>query len=356
MSWLLQTPEATSPKLITSIAQECQSASKGGAAFAFATATGVNLLLAEPVFREFLEASSFTAIIGLDAITDVNAIDALQNAQEAFPNFFPRLFLHATPGTLFHPKTVWFRLPDGGVTITGSGNLTASGLRQNWEALCVEKLGQAEIDTIEAIWSGWLAAHDSALVGLDDPQAIERAKANRTQRARIRKVLELPEAEGEVAEEIVDEIVQDEFPSSVLLAEVPKSGNRWNQVNFDVQTYQQYFGVTLGSPKTVQFHQVHNDGSLAAAEVRHAVAVKSRNYRFEVGAAHGMTYPANGNPIVVFEKLTDTTFKYVLLMPGEAGHALVQNLINTSSLSTGKKRRVVVTVNHLRAAWPGSPL
>jgi len=329
MSWLLQTPGSTGPKLIDSIAAECGSASKGAAAFAFASANGVKLLLAEPKFQHFLSSSEFVAVVGLDAITDTKAVEELRKTEAKFPHFIPKLFLHEKTGSIFHPKTIWLRTPEGGVIITGSGNLTLGGLKANWEATQVEKLNATEMDAAEATWNAWLEAHKNELLDLDDPRTIERAKANAAQRAKVTKVLKAAKPGGESAEpeiEAVEEIIEDVAPelslNPILIAEVPKAGDRWEQVNFDVGTYQQFFGVKLGSTKFVTFHHVQDDGTLGPPENRQSVAVKSKNYRFEVGAAKGLPYPSQGHPIVIFEKVTESIFRYVLLMPGQPGHAL----------------------------------
>ena len=71
MAWLLQTPGGGSPKLLENIIGECGPAVRGGAAFAFASAGGVKLLMAEDPFQKFLTASEFTVVVGLDAITDL---------------------------------------------------------------------------------------------------------------------------------------------------------------------------------------------------------------------------------------------------------------------------------------------
>ena len=259
MAWLLQTPGAPSPNLIACIIGECKSASSGGAAFAFASAIGVKLLTGDPGFQEFLRSSKFLAVIGLDAITDTSALDALREVRSKYPNFNPMLFLHDIPAICFHPKTVWLRTKMGGVTITGSGNLTSGGLRENWEALCVETLSTSEIDAVEATWKEWLSSHKECLLSLDDPAAIERAKGNKARRVRIARVLNQRENQDEADDAIFEEIAQDLALYPVLIAEVPRSGDRWNQINFDVHSYQQFFGVTLGKPKTVKFYNVKRE-------------------------------------------------------------------------------------------------
>jgi hypothetical protein len=360
VSWFLQTPDGKSPKLLGNIIAECGPASKGGAAFAFASAMGVKLLASEPAFQEFLKTSELVAVIGLDAITDTKALEELAKVQKKFPKFKPKVFLHDTSGALFHPKTMWLKTAKGGIVITGSGNLTLGGLRGNWEALAVQRLDAAELAAAEGLWNAWLNTHKKQLLELNDPKAIAKAKANKVRRAKIKKALTLPDAESEEAEIAVEaaaeEIDQELQLNPVLIAEVPKSGNRWKQVNFDIQTYQQFFGATLGASKTVHFYHVKSDGTLDAVENRLSVAVKSQNYRFEVGAAQGLDYPTKGHPIVIFEKVTPSMFKYVLLMPRQKDHALIQKYLDSNFAKTMRKRRITITMAELQAVWPGSPM
>ena len=179
MAWFLQTPDDASPKLLMNIVSECGAASKGAAAFAFASAMGVKQLIAELEFQKFLKASEFVAAIGLDGITDTKAVEELRKVRERYPNFKPRLFLHDTAGSCFHPKTMWLKTAKGGVIITGSGNLTSGGLKANWESTAVEKLNAAEMNAAEAVWDAWIKAHKKQLLDLDDPTALEKAKAKR---------------------------------------------------------------------------------------------------------------------------------------------------------------------------------
>ncbi len=101
-------------------------------------------------------------------------------------------------------------------------------------------------------------------------------------RSKIKKALkkseqeDADEAEIDAVEEVVDEIEQEFALNPVLIAEVPKSGDRWQQVNFDLKSYQEYFGVTKGSTKHLRFHQVHDDGSLGEPENRQMSPLKAR--------------------------------------------------------------------------------
>jgi len=168
MAWYLQTPDGASPKLLAHILAELGPGKKAGAAFAFASAQGVKLLAAEPALSKFLKASEFVVVVGLDAITDTRALDELKKLKASHPNFKPKVFLHKTAGSIFHPKTMWLKTDKGGIIITGSGNLTSGGLKSNWEAMAIEKLSTAEIDQAEKNWDAWLKVHSKQLLEVDE--------------------------------------------------------------------------------------------------------------------------------------------------------------------------------------------
>ncbi|MGX1104504.1 phospholipase D family protein [Bradyrhizobium elkanii] len=363
MSWHLQTPDGGSPNLLANIIAECGAAQKGGAAFAFASAQGVKLLSAEPIFSKFLKAGEFTVIVGLDAITDTRALDELRKLSKSHPNFKPKLFLHSTAGSIFHPKTMWLKTAKGGVIITGSGNLTSGGLKSNWEATAVQIMTAAEMAETEKSWDAWLKTHKKEIVDLDNEKAIEKAKANKVVRSKIKKALkksdkaeEPTEEEIDAVEEVIEDIEEEFALNPVLIAEVPKSGNRWQQINFDLKSYQDYFGVTMAGTRYVRFYEVRPDGSLGSREDRQSVSVVSRNFRFEVGAASGRDYPTEGHPILVFEKTDENTFHYVLLMPGTDEHELIQSYLDDNFMrTTNTKLRVQITAGELKKVWPEAP-
>lgn len=349
-----QTPARAHPDLVEAIAKHAGGADGGGAAFAFATRDGIQMLLAEPRVAAFLGRSDFELIVGLDAITDNRAVEALQDAARRHPRLTVRLFLHGQAGACFHPKVCWFSKNGKVRAVTGSGNLTAGGLRRNWEAYAIEKLKDDEAAAVVQDWRDWITENATYLKALDDAEAVERARLNGLARSRMRRA-----AAGTNGSDNDDALaeVQTEFRlNPVLIAEVPRSGDRWKQVNFDVHTYQQFFGVTLGTVKDVVFYHVADDGTVGEPEHRQSVAVASQNYRFEVGAAAGLPYPGAGHPILIFEKIADAVFRYMLLMPGEAAHTRVQTFLNNNYAATSRKRRVVITKGDLESAWPNCPI
>ena len=99
------------------------------------------------------------------------------------------------------------------------------------------------------------------------------------------------------------------------------------------------------------------DGSVAEQEVRPAVAVKSQNYRFELAAAAGITYPDNGRPIGVFVRIATRTFLYSIQMPNDQANQALAGLLARRIPAPGRNvRRAVFSADEVRQVWPNSPL
>jgi hypothetical protein len=143
----------------------------------------------------------------------------------------------------------------------------------------------------------------------------------------------------------------------VLVAEIPRSGDRWAQANFDIETYENFFGAKVGSQRRVMLYHVDEAGDLAPVESRPSVEVASQNYRFELAAASGLPYPAKGRPIGVFARLSTGQFMYMLLFPGDPGHAEMEQLLATSWAGRqDRMRRLTFEASEVRDAWPECPL
>jgi hypothetical protein len=352
MTLALQVP-GVAGTLHSALVSAANGAVGGFAAFAFATATGIDTALAEPAVRKLLGTGKFHLVIGLDAITDTAAIAAIKTAKAALPAASMSLFYNPKGGVLFHPKTLFFKQAHGGICLTGSGNLTLGGLRNNWEAFWRADLTAHDAGIVEATWSKWFEDHKDHLLSADDPRVAAQAALNAKTKVRIQKAVKEtdPEALAAIAEGTADTTSLNPF----LIAEVPK--NRPGQADFGIDTYQGFFGVTIGKPREVTFYQVKPDGSLQPPEHRHAVAVKSSNYRFEVEALSGLQHPANAHFILIFERIGKSEYRYVLLKPGEVGHTSVQKFLDDNYFVSGNsKRRVVVTQSDVQAAWPANPL
>lgn len=328
-------------------------ATGGFAAFAFASSTGINTALAEPSVRKLLGAGQFQLVVGLDAITDTAAVAAINTAKVALPNASVSLFYNPKGGVLYHPKTLFFKRPEGGRCLTGSGNLTLGGLRNNWEAFWKADISTTDAVALEAQWANWVVAHKDHLLTPDDPRVIEQAALNAKTRAKIQKAVKETDAESLAALE--EGVAEAAWLNPFLIAEVSK--NRPGQADLGIDAYQRFFGVPVGKPRDVTFYQVRPDGSFAPPEHRHAVAASSGNYRFEVEALSGLQHPDNGHFILVFERIGKSEFKYILLEPRQEGHKRVQDFLeNNYFVPSNRKRRVIVTKNDVKAAWAENPI
>jgi hypothetical protein len=282
------------------------------------------------------------------------------------------------PRSNFHPKVAWFDTGDGGLLVTGSGNLTAGGLRWNIEAFAVERLQAPAMAELRLRWDEYLALTAECQLEPEDPRVVALLERNAARRRAMREAgitepgeggeERLPEVPavpsgGELVEpprpveQPADELPAIEPGTEILVAEIPRASNRWGQANFDQATFFGFFGASRTVQRRAYFFHLRGDGTLGFQEVRPAVAVQSKNYRFELEAASGLPYPADGRPIGVFAKVGARTFVYMLLMPTQPGHQELEGLLDRSvGARTGNLRRIVFRAAEVRAAWPDAPL
>ena len=356
MPLYIQDPDDPSTTfLFEALLQACDGATRGAGAFAWATEGGIKLLLEADVFKEFASAGEFDLVVGLDSVTNTKALEALRSAQDCLPGLTIRAFMHDR-AALFHPKILWLLGDGGGTVVVGSGNLTDGGLRGNWEGFYVDSLDESEASMLESQWSDWVDLHESNLFDLSDPEVVARAKQNRGG---------WPGGKGPAKKKRVKESgkrVAKKAPTaavtpSVLVAEIPASGDRWKQANFDLDNYQNFFGAKVGTQTFIFLNSVDRAGTIGPTESRPSVAVKSRNFRFELAAVGNRPYPAKGRPIGVFLRTAARTFLYQLVMPGETGHAKLSSFLNSKWHGrSDRMKRVRATRSELQNAWPNSPL
>ncbi|MBK9699972.1 MAG: phospholipase D family protein [Flavobacteriales bacterium] len=327
----LQDPtDPDSAYLLETLLERAVAARYGGAAFAWATEAGVRLLLRDEVFERFLKKYPFELIVGADTTTTPEALVALQAAEHDLKGLSVRVFISQTPASLFHPKMTWFGERDGGSLVVGSGNLTSAGLRQNWEAYALCPLNVSETADLKSQWDTWITTHSLRLHSLNSVEAIARVELNRGGWGGRKRV-------APVVTTVVD--VQD---TPILIAEIPKSGDRWKQANFDQDNYENYFGAKVGTQRRMLFQWLRPDGTLADVESRPSVQVISSNWRFELNAAAGLDYPSTGKPIGVFLRVAERTFLYALSMPGDGHNVQLSAFLGsrwTGSASNMKRLR-----------------
>ena len=269
--------------------KSCSTSIEGKGAYAFASKGGIEILLKDSVFEALLERGKYSLIVGIDEITNLACLDVLNSIKQAKPNLIVKAFDHNNKGSLFHPKLSYFKNQDEtGTLIIGSGNLTLGGLRRNREAFNLLQLSVDELQRIEQYWNTWLLQSNVLLKEIDDADVLRKAKDNQyVRRTRIVPTDEdeYREVEAEVSGDEVDKIEvlhQDGWQfypdSEVLIAEIPRSGDRWKQANFDIETFQNFFGATPGdNSQRILLRNINDDLSLSEIEVRPSVSVISQN-------------------------------------------------------------------------------
>jgi HKD family nuclease len=340
----LQNPGASSGYLLEVLLNSARGAERGGGIFAFATADGIKALLRDDVFNVLLKSGKFDLVVGVDSITDIRALDELTACSGHYHNLVARVFVH-NESVLFHPKLSWFVAAGQLTLIIGSGNLTVRGLRENWEAFTIVTLNGDSAREVEAEMVSWLASHAALLYSPEDATARERAARN-TGRER-----DLKHPKRVTKKDVMP------VEASVLVAEVPRSGTRPSQVNFDKANYETFFGAKEGSEGRVTLRRVERDGTVGEAEIRPIMIRKSRNFSFELTGFREGSPQGQPPDIGIYVRLPQGTFLYQRVTSGEAGYAELALVLDRRWTGSARlKRRALSTVSEVRAAWPGSPL
>lgn len=309
--------------------KSCSDAVMGYGAYAWVTPDGIKLLWEDPTFQKLFQVGSYHAVVGIDLITNVKSLEILSNLEKNYPNFKVQIYHDRISKGLFHPKFSLFKKQNKkGSMVIGSGNLTLQGLRLNKEAFNNIEISENQYKEAENYWKEWLKESSNKLRSPNDPEVIDKAEKNKfgtgkSKRSR-KEILKSINSEIKKFAEIqtsIDEGWSFDETNKVLIAEIPKSGNRWKQANFDIKTFKEFFkAYTFDSSYRVLLRNIKKDGSLSEIESRQNVTVRSHNYRFELDAASGLDYPEKGKPIGVFIQIATRMFLYHLFMPKDKGH------------------------------------
>lgn len=404
----IQDPSYENSKYLhETLISECVGCISGAGAYAFATKDGINLLLLDDNFKDFLETGTFTLVVGTDDITNEHSIVSLIELQKKYgSHLVVKAYVHNGKGSTFHPKFSWFQKNDGGVLVLGSGNLTQKGLRHNREAYNVVQYDESGITEVVDEWNRWFLHSTPFLFNITDSVVLAKAKQNsekikavstakatvqrehtikpgevkladiyksqpkdkRTgKKATSKKSLPVPEGQPTpISPAVTDEEIDIDASywtinkdSAVLIAEIPKSGNRWKQANFDKSTFEHYFGATCGEngEYRILLKNVNDDGTMDETEIRPSVSVSSQNYRFELEAASDLEYPdGNERPIAIFAKVSRRDFIYMLLMPEHPSYGEVMAFIGEIAAPSMKMRRLQYIAGDVETRIPSLAL
>lgn len=329
-------------------------ASHGGGIFAFASRTGIEMLLDDEELRPLLDVGGFELIIGVDSVTDERALEQLSDFAHRRDALIARVLVHGKGG-LFHPKLCWFRHGDRLHLVVGSGNLTLGGLTRNTEASTVAVMRDVEAAMAEGRIRSWIERWGSCLLPPDAAPALAAAAANSGSEGQLhRPMAQEDESVG------AEDVPAATSGAKVLALDVSKNvAQKRTQLEVGKEKSETYFGGVAGSAHRVLIQSVNSVGGVGPVEPpRVVVSSRSRNFRIELGAGHGRDYPEEGRPIALFVQGADAVFRYLLLWPEDPGHAKADAFLTSlAGREMGSKmRRETATVGKLREAWPASPL
>ena len=322
--------------------------------FAFVSRHGITSLLEDPDVIKYLKRGNTELIVGIDAITDQHALGKLREMENIYDKFQVLVFQKKMQG-IFHPKVAYFIREDKThVIIVGSGNLTPGGLKNNIEAYSIFISGPGEpVDLTDL--ERFIDFHSASLREIDD-EIIEIAKKNRIVKERV-KVIEEIEPEKKINDIGEAEIIPPDDKSKILIAEVPKAGDRWHQIHFNVEVNVQFFKTKPNSSERVYLFEKVSPMQMGPEEVRPIVfSETNKNIKIEFAAKRRASYPLLGRPILVVREIGTRIFHYMLLLPEESGHKEMIAFLDTHK-SIGKGlRRCITKHEDLLTTWKNCPL
>lgn len=351
--------------------------SSGRMFFGFLTGSGLDALMAVPEVAKVFNTARLHVIVGLDAVTDRAGLQRLLEITEVNPELSAMVIKNPT-GSLIHPKLMILEYEDGsGVVVVGSNNMSAGGLTGNVEAYSLlhwEPEGSPDFSDLDRFIDRWQSNMSPI-----DADAMERAEQNERRYRRIKRALAptqseddepqdgprgVPDAEVVISDGIAHDAPQEEdgaLYEAILIALIPRAGNRWSQVHLSADIVREFFEVEPGDRDHVFLRQLDT----ATTEERPIVYSESsnRNVKIEVGAARDAArdsgYPADGRPIVLFRADSNAIrhYRYLLLLPGDAGHEEMYTLANQLFVGPPNQlARVVVPRSRVLRAWTECPL
>lgn len=363
MAFTLQVPGVSD--LLNAISKNAKRATKGGAMFAFATLAGIKRLFSAGSITAMLKrGDGFHLIVGVDAITNIDALSYLEAKARKYPTLKVSAFLHNQPGT-FHPKLCWFRNDRRLILIIGSGNLTTSGLGikssrtpspGNWEAFATQTTVRRAVEYQRRI-EEWVAAHEDAGIirSVDDSDVIDQAMENgqvrftapeRNRRQRrlhtIQPSAPVIESKGAFSRENND----------VLIRELPR--NRTGQADLGRKGLE-FLGFR-GRPVDVYLQYVSLSDVLSMARKQRLFKNASQNYRVEMHEVTELGYDvaADGSRmLLVAVRLTQKSCRYTLVPITHPDYPSVSQLLGARKGNS--MRMLVCELGRLKAAWTTAP-
>ena len=303
---------------------------------------------------------------------------------------------HTKSFNIFHPKIYLFENEDIFTMIVGSNNLTEMGLVKNVE--CSLLIKDIKSNPVRGkFYEYWKAILDGTEVNLypitkelidklfkdkvitsenqrslrydngEDEPVESKKKAITFKKAEIQKNPEgfrpkrlVKVKQLKTTRKVTKEVEKTvRIDSAVLIAEIPKAGNRWKQANFSQYIFEEFFGAKKGDNSyKIKLTNIKKDGTLGEVTERQSVTVKSNNYRFELRCEEtNLPYPEGADrPIGIFVKEDANNYMYQVLMPTEDCYKKIKDYLYLETKDkrgrTDQMRRHIADVEAIHALYP----
>lgn len=350
MAIFLQNPNSPSGEnLLSELKKYFKEAELIRCAFAFATARGISILFGDSSVREALKVNSLELIIGMDAITDARAIKQLKILSDEFNRVSVKIFLPSSNG-IFHPKISWTKTKEGGVVITGSGNLTLGGLGSNFEAFSVESVSIQKIADIEKSWNEFFNSNKENLYDLDSDEVRKAAEENKKIKKALKKTkkgLGRPD-EGEDGDDV------PEYEETIFLEELTE-GRGGLQRDVGKWAADNFFNKDIDIVLTY----VDASGNKTLEKKKRLTRKGSSNFAIDLPASKGLIGKDGKLPIAVFVKTAPHQYLYHILSLNTDGHGYIFNYLEKEvKLKKSEKARRLkkaIKKDELLDIWPAAP-
>lgn len=353
MSVIFQDPNASGSRLlIEELAEHFKSADSIYCAFAFVTERGLNLLFEQDDIKKNLRRVKVELVVGVDAITDIKALNRLSVLCSTYPRFSAQVFIPSASG-IFHPKVSWVRTGNAGVVIVGSGNLTPGGLKNNFEAFSIVAVDEVAIDALESTWNQFLADNSGNLFALDSDEAVKAAEQNGKINKAIKRV-----RKAERKNRIGGDVIPD-ATSAVFIQELTK-GRGGKQRDVGLWPAEHFFGEN----KQLYLTHIDSHGKRETEEIRAISRKRSANAAIDLNASKGLQPVGGQMPISVFIRTSPNNFFYHIVDTNSPNYNVVSSYLTSEAgtVRAGHAKRVPnenrpapISVKKLRDVWPQAP-
>jgi HKD family nuclease len=257
----------------------------------------------------------FKLIVGVDSVTTADALSEIRRLSAIPTSDFQAKAFSSSERRLFHPKVYIFDRRAGSSTIlVGSSNLTASGLSENIEvSIRLDDLSGAEMEQWDQLWDSFWTNRDTKEIDGNLVSDVRNKRESERRERRGRRRAEPAEVELPVAS------------PQILVRVIPFAKGRTSQVHFTKQIVEDFFGLDIEKGGSLRVQQVQPSQEPQPIEERNLVYSKksNRNPKIELTGARVLdeSYPTgNKRPMIIMERIAPHSYRYMLLLPGDAGY------------------------------------